>query len=326
MIALTEAELCAFFPNDLRGELFALFPTTCVLQGSTTKQLTEFLVSQRSQVLLSCWQTPPLTTTLYSDLRYVCHVTGSVRSLVPRSLIEAGLVVSNWGDGAADTVAEGILMLMLASLRQTQYWGREMHERGEWRTDNGGARTLFDRTIAIHGFGRIARALIDLLVPFRTTNIAYSEGVPVDYIRRHGAEPVDSLNDLFSSGADIVVEIEALTQQSAGTVRQEHFNSMKAGSVYINSGRGAVVDEHALERVAVEGRIHVALDVYATEPLPKHSPLRGLPNVTLMPHIGGPTVDRYPAIGRYALDNLHRWLDGRSLAAQITLPIYDSST
>ena len=331
MVALNEDELNAFFPGDARQELFTLFPQTQVSAGADSHALAALLMRYRPPLLLSGWSTPALSALSPEDLRasglrYVCHLAGSIRNLIPRTLIEAGLRVTNWGDGAAETVAENVLMLTLAALRRTQFWGREMHERGGWRTDFGGARTLFDRPVAIHGFGRIARALLPLLASFRVSVFVHSEGVPSEYIRAHGATPMATLADLFACDADVFVEIEALTPQSRGSVREAHLRMLRPGSVFVNSGRGAVVEEAALERVAHEGLVQFALDVYATEPLPVLSPLRGLPNVTLMPHIGGPTEDRYPTIGRFALGNLRRWRAGEPLEAEISLEIYDAST
>jgi phosphoglycerate dehydrogenase-like enzyme len=325
-VLLTENELNAFFPARREQNCSRCSRIRQFFPGATPPHSRPFLAEHQSEALLSGWSTPPLPQDLPGDLRYVCHLTGGVRALVPRPLMEAGLRVSNWGDGAAETVAENCLMLILAALRETQYWGREMHERGGWRTGYGNARTLFDRSVAIHGFGRIARALLPLLAPFRCPVSVYSDLVPPDYIRAHGAKPLPSLEALFACGADILVEIEALTPQSRGSVREAHLRSLKLGAVFVNSGRGAVVDEAALGQVAAEGDVQVALDVYAKEPLPVDSPLRGLPNVTLMPHMGGPTVDRHPAIGQFARENLRRWRAGEPLNAEIDLAIYDAST
>ena len=330
-VALTDAERSAFFPGDARRELLTLFPKTSLFAGTDAESLKTFLATTQAEVLLTGWKTPSLGSLNPQDLnalplRYVCHLTGTVRHLLPRSLLEAGLRVSNWGDGAAETVAENVLMLILAALRRTQFWGNQLHEHGGWRTDFGGARTLFDRRIALHGFGRIARALLPLLAPFRPTVFVYSEGVPPEFIRAHNAHPVPTLDALLATDPDVLVEIEALTPRSRGSVREEHLRALRPGAVFVNSGRGAVVDEDALVRIAREGTLQIALDVYTAEPLPVNSPLRGLPHVTLMPHLGGPTEDRYPAIGRFALDNLRRWQAGEPLNAEIDLALYDVST
>jgi phosphoglycerate dehydrogenase-like enzyme len=87
-----------------------------------------------------------------------------------------------------------------------------------------------------------------------------------------------------------------------------------------------VVDEAALIRVAREGKIQIALDVFEQEPLPPGSLLRGLPNVTLLPHLGGPTRDRRRDSGQLALKNLRAFLRGEPLEAVITHDVYDRST
>jgi phosphoglycerate dehydrogenase-like enzyme len=70
----------------------------------------------------------------------------------------------------------------------------------------------------------------------------------------------------------------------------------------------------------------VAVDVSAGEPLTPGSALARCRRIVLSPHIGGPTADRYAECGRRALDNLDRFLDGRSLHSTITLAAYDRAT
>jgi phosphoglycerate dehydrogenase-like enzyme len=98
------------------------------------------------------------------------------------------------------------------------------------------------------------------------------------------------------------------------------------GGVFVNVGRGLVVDEAAMARVAAEGRLQVALDVYEQEPLPAESRLRGMPNVTLLPHLGGPTRDRRRDSGALALKNLRAFLRGEALESLVTLEVYDRAT
>lgn len=324
---LDAAERAAFFPGGLGEELDVLIgPDRLFDPTSSGVDFLTFLARHRPEALVTHWATPTLPDTAPEHLRYVAHATGSVRRIVPRSFLESGVRVTNWGDIAAEPVAESALMMTLAALRETQHWGREMHERGRWREGSGEARTLFERRVALHGFGRIARALLGLLKPFRVTVLAFSEGVPDDFVRLHGAEPVASLEALFSSGADILVELEALTPRTSGSVREMHLRALPPGAVFVNCGRGPVVDEAALERIAAEGRLRLALDVFSIEPLPTASLLRGPNNVTLTPHVGGPTPDRYPACGRMVLDNLRRWERGETLTSELTLQAYDLST
>lgn len=325
--ALAHSELATFFPGHLGEELIRITgPAGLFDPTAPESNWMEFLEIHRPAVAVTHWSTPPLPEVALSHLRYVAHATGSVRKLVPRHFLEKGVRVTNWGDGAAETVAESALLLTLAALRETQHWGREMHERAGWRRDFGNGRTLFDRTVAIHGFGRIARALLPLLKPFRVSLLVFSEGVPPDFIRQHGAEPAASLEELFNSSADVLIELEALTPRSSGSVREEHLRARPPGSVFVNCGRGAVVDESALIQVAADGNLHLALDVFASEPLPADSPLRGQKNVTLTPHVSGPTPDRFPQCGQMVLSNLQSWRDGKPLMSELNLQAYDLST
>jgi phosphoglycerate dehydrogenase-like enzyme len=135
----------------------------------------------------------------------------------------------------------------------------------------------------------------------------------------------DSLEQLFST-SDVVVELAAATPNNYRVVTEEHLRMIPAGGVFVNVGRGCVVDEAALIRVAREGRIQIALDVFEQEPLPWDSPLRGLPNVTLLPHLGGPTRDRRRDSGALALRNLRAFLRGEPLEAVVTQDVYERST
>ena len=122
------------------------------------------------------------------------------------------------------------------------------------------------------------------------------------------------------------MECEALPPQSTGTVTEKHFRLMPEDAIFVNVGRGAVVDEKALTRVAAEGRIRVALDVFEIEPLPGDSPLLNIEGVIVSPHIAGPAGDCFQACGDYALNNVARYLKGQSLNGLVTLEIYDRST
>ena len=324
--AFNPSETADFFPGALETELRELTGSAFFSVGSAGADWPSFLAEHRPEVLLTHWSTPAIPEAACEHLKYLCHVTGGVRHLVPRAYLERGLRVTNWGDGAAETVAENALMLILSALRHTQYWGREIHDRGGWKKGYGNARTLFDRPVAIHGFGRIARMLLALLKPFRVKVSIFSAGVPDEFVRSFGAEPFPSLEALCASQPDVFVELEALTPQTRGAVREEHLRALPAGAVFVNCGRGAVVDEAALGRAAVDGHLNLGLDVFAVEPLPLDSPLRGLPNVSLTAHPSGPTPDRFPSLGRHALYNVRRWINGEPLAAELTLVAYDLST
>lgn len=284
-------------------------------------------------VIVSCWSTPAIPAafagTHDSPLRYVCHLVGSARTLVPRAFLEHGGLLTNWGTLAGKLVAEHALLLALSSLRRQPAWRPliESPPAKPWRsgTLRLKTRTLFGRRVGIHGFGHVARALVQLLRPFGVEIAAYSDGVPESCMRAAGVVPCASLTDL-ASHSEVFFECEALTPLTAGSVDAGVLAALADQSVFVNVGRGSVVDEPALLREIASGRIQAALDVVAREPLRADCALTTLPETILSPHIGGPTHDCYPDCGRLALDNLARYLRGEPLEALITPELYDRST
>jgi phosphoglycerate dehydrogenase-like enzyme len=200
-----------------------------------------------------------------------------------------------------------------------------MRRPGVWKDPRTETASLFGRRVGLHGFGLIARELIALLRPFGVEiEVCAPESDPALYAA-YGARRTSSLEELFA-GNDVVIELAPLNPETMGIVTERLLRLIPAGGVFINVGRGAVVDEEALLRVAREGRIQVGLDVYATEPLPADSGLRGLPNVALLPHLGGPTTDRCRDAGAFAQRNLRAYSSGQGLESVISPEVFDVST
>ncbi len=216
-------------------------------------------------------------------------------------------------------------MLIIAGLRRAGYWNNAMHHDGLWKTDALDTQSLFGRKIGIHGFGAISRCLVNLLEPFGVEITTYSPSVPDEGLAEYGVGRCDSLEELFSEN-HIIVELASYTPENEGIVNERLLRMIPDGGLFVNIGRGAVVDEDALIRVLADGHIHAALDVYTTEPLPLDSPLRQLENALLLPHLGGPTVDQRQTAGAYGLANIERYLRGEDLESIVTLEIYDRAT
>ncbi|RXK54536.1 hydroxyacid dehydrogenase [Oleiharenicola lentus] len=325
--AVTDAELLEFLPEPLLGEVRALAGsfTACDPTAGSVEDFHAALAAANPEVLVGGWKTPALPATLPPNLRYVCYLCGSVRRLVTRPQLEAGLTVTNWGGSISRIVAEWALFHILSCLRRATYWTIAMHHEGAWK--NGGSETasLFGRRVGLHGFGQIARELVQLLRPFGTPIMAFAPDVTPGTAPGLGLACAGSLEELFAEN-DIIVELAPLNDSTRGIVREEHLRLVRPGGVFVNVGRGAVVDEAALLRVAQEGRIQIGLDVYTVEPLPADSPFRGLRNVTLTPHIAGPTTDRRRDAGAFALANLRAYCTGRPLQAVVTPEVYDTAT
>jgi phosphoglycerate dehydrogenase-like enzyme len=332
LAALTKREWDDFLPGK-SGEWLREQPGFTSLDtgnGISPEKWKERIETIRPEVLVTCWSTPTLPSTLLENGefpgKFLCNLSGSVRRLVPRPFIEKGLLVTNWGDSISPTVAECALFLILSSLRGGSHWAIEMHKpEATWKTAESRNLSLIGRRVGLHGFGAIARALIPLLKPFNTTVSAYSPSVPDELFASHGVSRAHSLEELFAE-SDVLVELAPNTPANHHIVNEKLLRMLPENGVFVNVGRGPVVDEAALARVAAEGNIFVGLDVYEQEPLPADSPLRAIPDITLLPHLGGPTNDRRRDAGSEGIRNIRAYLNGDPLNSVVNLNSYDRAT
>ncbi len=286
----------------------------------------ELLREKRPEIILCAWETPGLPLEAAEHLKYLCYLCGSIRSLVPRELIERGLKVTNWGAVVSNTVAECALLLILAALRRVGNWSVAMRTQGQWKSGrHPDTLSLFGRRVGLHGLGAISRDLVRLVEPFNVQLSAYSPSVPDETFERLNVRRSETLEDLFSR-ADVLVELAPGKPDNYHLVGDDLLGLLPPHAVFVNLGRGMVVDEAALVRASQQRGLHIALDVYETEPLPVVSPLRSLDNITLLPHLGGPTPDRRRDCGELALQNLENYLASKPLTNLIDLGTYDRAT
>lgn len=327
LAVLNPAEKTHFYPDTLFDELRGLAPDFRLVDptGVTPEAFAKLLADNPPDAVLSCWHTPRLPDPTPARLRLLCHTTGSVKHLVSRDQIARGLLVTNWGSAISRTVAECALYHILACLRRGTQWTFTMHQEGGWRPEHAPVASLFERRVGIHGYGAIAKEFIRLLAPFDCRVSVFAPDFDAAAAARTGAQVAPSLEALFAEN-DVIVELAPLIAATRGTVTERHFKLIRPGGVFVNVARAGITDEASLLRIAQEGKIQVGLDVFADEPLAPDHGFRGLRNVSLTPHIAGPTVDRYPDAGRHAIRNLRAFAAGEPLTAVITPAVFDQQT
>jgi phosphoglycerate dehydrogenase-like enzyme len=114
-----------------------------------------------------------------------------------------------------------------------------------------------------------------------------------------------------------------LTLASRASVTGPILDLLPEDGVFINIGRGAVVDEQALLHRAASGRLRVALDVFSQEPPRPNSDFLLTRNVLLSPHIAGPTSNTFSQCGEFAMNNLRLYLQGQQVLGAVSLETYD---
>ena len=214
-----------------------------------------------------------------------------------------------------ETVADTLMALILATSRRVV----EVAERvkaGEWTASIGPdwfGSDVHHKTLGIVGMGRIGMALA------QRAHLGFN--MPILYnARRHHKEAEERFNarycnlDTLLQESDFVCLILPLTEETHHLFGAEQFAKMKSSAIFINAGRGPVVDENALIAALQKGKIHAAgLDVFEREPLPVDSPLLSMANVVALPHIGSATHETRYGMAACAVDNLINALQGKAI-------------
>jgi phosphoglycerate dehydrogenase-like enzyme len=183
-------------------------------------------------------------------------------------------------------------------------------------------RELSGQTLFLLGLGEIGREVARLAkaLGMRTVGFRRTEGPPPDWVDEvHGPERLPEL----AGQADAMVVSLPLTEQTAGLVDRATIERLPASCIFVNVGRGGVVDEPALIDALRDRRIAGAvLDVFATEPLPEDSPLWAMDNVLVTPHAAALSARENERITELFVDNLRRYLDGQPLRKVVEPGVY----
>ena len=285
------------------------------------------LKKSNAEIVMTCWGAPLLTDKIYKEnpqLKYLCHIAGEVRPYVEPEVIKAGLIVSNWGNVIAKSVAEGTLMMILSALRRTTYCQMEMHDRKGW-TGNMKPEGLLYQRVGLFGFGAIAQKLVTFLKPFDCKIFAYDPYITDGIFKKLNVTRLSSAEDLFRICRIISIHA-ARTSETYHIIDKNLLSKLEPGAIIINTARGNLIDTNALIAELKTGRIHAALDVFEEEPLSKNSELRGLENCMLMSHLAGPTPDRWVDMGNLAVENIENFVNGRDVLFRITPDKYSYMT
>lgn len=269
-----------------------------------------------ADAVVTGWGCPRVSGTLLGEHppRILAHTGGTVAPYVDASTYQKGVKVVSANELYAKSVAEGTIAYMLAGLRQIPYWNN-LVKAGKWRSDEAHNRGLLGKRVGLTAFGAIPRHLLPLLKAFDTEVLVCSGHLSGQDCEKLGVQKA-TLEEIFST-CDIISVHNALTEKTHHLIGARHFSMIRDGAVLVNTARGAVLDEEALCKALQGGRFTAVLDVFETEPLRPDSPLRGLDNAILIPHMGGPTADLYEACGAAVIEEIRRIRDGEPLCYEI---------
>jgi len=265
---------------------------------------------------LLCMLTDRIDAELLSacpHLRVVSSLSVGVDHVELEAATSRGIPVGHTPGVLVETTADLAFALLLAAARrlvEADAFVRGGHWTAErrWEPDLMLGSDVHGATLGIVGLGAIGRAVARRARGFGMRVLGWTRsGRAVE-----GVEPA-SLPALLESAEFVSVHV-AHTRETRGLLDAAAIERMKPGAILVNTARGGIVDEGALARALRSGALAAAgLDVFEREPLAPESPLRGLPNLVLAPHIGSASRATRSRMARLAVENLLAGLDGRPL-------------
>ncbi|PTE73864.1 D-glycerate dehydrogenase [Staphylococcus devriesei] len=224
-----------------------------------------------------------------------------------------GIVITNTPNVLTETTAELGFTLMLTVARRI-IEAQQYVQNGQWKSWGPyllSGKDVHGSTLGIYGMGDIGRSFARRLQGFNTTILYHNRSRHEDAERQLNAQYV-SFDELLER-SDFVICTAPLTSETANKFDEKAFSKMKKDAIFINIGRGAIVDEEALVKALNNNEIGgCGLDVLREEPVRLDHPLLKMQNVVILPHIGSASVVTRDRMIQLCVDNIKAVLQGKA--------------
>lgn len=232
----------------------------------------------------------------------------------------AGVPVYNAPHSNTRSVAELVIAEMIALSRQLGDRSSQAH-LGHWMKSAEGSREVRGKTLGIVGYGHIGSQVSVLAEAMGLSVLFYDS---VKKLPLGNARTCSSLEELLSQSDFVTLHVPE-SVETKEMLGKKQLSQMKKGSFLINASRGTVVVIEDLVVALKEGHIAgCALDVFPAEPSSNKekftSPLQGIPNVILTPHIGGSTEEAQESIGLEVAESFRQYLVTGSTSGAVNFP------
>ncbi|KAL7691711.1 putative D-3-phosphoglycerate dehydrogenase, NAD(P)-binding domain superfamily [Plasmopara halstedii] len=234
-----------------------------------------------------------------------------------------GIPVFNAPFSNTRSVAEKTLSEIIALHRKLFLRSTELHQ-GIWMKSASGAHEVRGTTLGIVGYGRIG-SQVSVLAELLGMKVVFFD--PIKCLPLGNARQVDTLEELLGTADAVTLHVPA-TSSTRNMINRDTIAQMKDGALLVNNARGSVIDINAAREAIESGKIAgMAVDVFPKEPAkngePFETPLQGLPNVILTPHIGGSTEEAQGNIAVEVATKLVQYINDGSTTTSTNTPEID---
>ncbi len=249
------------------------------------------------------------------DLKAMAHMGSSVKRFVSDALWQRNIHVTTAAPILAEDVAITALGLMIVGMKRIWPLGQHVRDGGWRESEWWPSRELRYKTVGIVGASHVGRHLIRLLKPFEVHVLLVDPFLSAEAATELGAQKAE-LDEMLAQ-ADIVSLHAPANAATHHLLNAGGLARMKDDALLINTARGTLIDQSALETELRKGRFFAFLDVTDPEPPAADSPLRSLENVVVVPHLAG-CIEDCSKMGEMAAEELRRFFAGEPPLYQIT--------
>jgi D-3-phosphoglycerate dehydrogenase len=273
-----------------------------VQTGRSPEQLRDAVKGAHALVIRSATQVDAELLAAGEDLVVVGRAGIGLDNVDVAEATRRGVMVVNAPQSNVLSAAEHTIALLLAQARNVPQANTDL-KAGHWNRAKWEGVELHGKTLGIIGLGRVGVLVAQRAHAFGMRLVAYDPFVSADRARQLGVQLVPSVEDLVAT-SDFVSIHATKTPETVGLVSAAVLARAKPGMRLINAGRGGIVDEDALAAAVRDGRLGgAAIDTFAAEPTTE-SPLFGLENVVVTPHLGASTAEAQDKAGETIADQV----------------------
>ena len=271
------------------------------------------------EIMFSGWGMAAMDAQFFAcfpNLKVLFYGGGAVNRFITDEVWRRNLPVTTSNTANGVPVAEYTVSQIHLCLKQA-YQANQILKRERRFIRPTPVAGAYGSTVGIISLGAIGRLVLERLRLSAVKVVTYDPFLSPTRAAELGVTLL-SLDEVFAQ-SDVITCHTPWLPETVGMITGAHFRQMKSGAAFINTARGAVINEpEMIEVLQARPDLFAVLDVTWPEPPPPESPLYDLPNVFLTPHIAGSMDTECRRMGRLVVEELDRWLAGQPLKHRVT--------
>lgn len=292
--------------------------------GSSPEKVLELVRDVDAIIVRSATQITREVIEAAPKLKAVGRAGVGVDNIDVDAATDRGVIVMNTPGGNTIATCELAFTHLLCAARPIAQADASMKAH-KWEKKKFEGVELNGKVLGVLGLGRIGSNVARRAQAFNMRVLAYDPYLTAERARAINVEKV-TLDQLFAE-ADFITIHMPKTEETEHMINADSLAKMKKGVRIVNCARGGLIDEPALAEALKSGKVAAAgLDVFEEEPLSKDSPLHGLPNLVMTPHLGASTTEAQEGVGIEVAEAISSVLKGGVIMNAVNMPSVDPAT